>query len=396
MQIYNPGPTSGGFPEAFQTGLQQLMQVKMNKIQQRHAGNALQKLIPGMTAQQAEAFSSQPLPVQQAFIKSGLMGAFSNQEQPGSNPTSLPKAQQPMQENFNEIAPEFGPQETMQRALSSGMNPVQQKQMMQPEINSTQQNNAAQAQPLTRKDIIKNKIQQTLNDKFATSQQKSAAIKNLISIEKEEDKNQRKEQLEADKEGKVAHKAIFKDYKAAKDNDRRLNRMEELVKKGNLTRPRWHALLNGLEHGLFGLGINLHSLENADSQEFNKLSKDFLKNAKDVFGARITDTDLIQYLKSIPDLSQSKEGKLAVIYNNKLFNEASRARFEASEVVRKQNGGHFPIDYEEQVEKLAGPKLDEIAQRFAKGVQIPKQLKEKTTLGNLVAGDPLNILFGQG
>jgi hypothetical protein len=175
--------------------------------------------------------------------------------------------------------------------------------------------------------------------------------------------------------------------------------MEELVNRGDLTRPRWHSLINALDHGIFGFGVNLHSLETADSQEFNKLSNEFLKNAKNIFGARITDNDVKMFMEMVPDLSQSREGKLAIIHNMKLYNEGIKIKKKASDQVVRENGGKLPFDYEARVEEIAAPALDALASRFTKEERIKAEApKQESGFLGLPAPElinPLDLLFGR-
>lgn len=107
-------------------------------------------------------------------------------------------------------------------------------------------------------------------------QQRVAFLKDAV-------KEERMATRTAEKEAKPVIKSIREAAKDAKATDLSLNRMEQLIKSKNLTRPRFRAFLNALEHGIFGMGLDLHSLETPESQEFDKLSKSMIKNAKNIF-----------------------------------------------------------------------------------------------------------------
>lgn len=132
------------------------------------------------------------------------------------------------------------------------------------------------------------------------------------------------------------------DYEAAQAGDKRLGRMKELIKEGNLTNPLFYGVLDTLEHLVpsLGVGINLKGFLSPESQEFDKLSKDFLRDVKKVFGGRITDNEVRQFLKTIPTLAQSDDGKLRIIHNMELFNEASKAKKEVYDKIVEANGGY--------------------------------------------------------
>lgn len=209
----------------------------------------------------------------------------------------------------------------------------------------------------------------------------------------QEQKEQRIEQHKVNKEIMPVYRDIVKEASGAKEDDRRLGRMEELVNRGNLTRPRWHSFLNTLEHGIFGLGVNLHSLETADSQEFDKLSKEFLKNAKNIFGSRITDNDVRVFLKMVPDLSQSREGKMSIIHNMKLFNQGKHIKKAAADQVLRERGGKLPLDFESRIDEIAAPQLDKLASQFVSEERM-KPKEEPTSMFDIP--NPLDFILGRG
>jgi hypothetical protein len=165
------------------------------------------------------------------------------------------------------------------------------------------------------------------------------------------------------KETKEVRKDLLNQSKAAKENDLRLDRMNELNEQGKLIPGLYNDLMKKF-------GVDFSALKNPDSQEFEKLSVDMLKNAREIFGARVTNFEVQNFLKSIPNLSQSKEGRSRVIRNFKLLNEGARARSDALRDVLKENRGVPPYDLGEQVEEKIGPKLDQISEKFVAGAQI--------------------------
>ena len=115
---------------------------------------------------------------------------------------------------------------------------------------------------------------------------------------------------------------------------------------------------------------NLTSVLSPESQQFEKLSTDFLKNAKDLFGSRITDQEVQNFLKTIPSLTQSNSGKIAVIENLKDFNEAAKVKRDITNELLKKYGSNLPANFEDQVEELARPSLDALAEKFKKVADI--------------------------
>jgi len=192
-------------------------------------------------------------------------------------------------------------------------------------------------------------------------------------------------QKEINKDTKSYFDETMKSGKAARENDMRLKRMSALLKKGKLTSPAFYNILNTIDKGLFGFGVNLKFLMNPDSQEFEKLSTDFTKNAKDIFGSRVTQSEIQLFLKTIPTLSQTDAGKRRVIRNWKMLNEAGKLKKKAMLEIIEMNGGQRPAGLQVLVEKKVGPKLDQLARQFA-GKKKEKKAKDEGVLGTILGG----------
>ncbi len=173
-----------------------------------------------------------------------------------------------------------------------------------------------------------------------------------------------KESLIAQKETLPVYKDIVKAANDAHDNISRLDRMQELIKKGNLPEGWFNAALETISDRI---GIDISGIQSADAQEFKKLSKDFVKNAKSFFGSRITDLDLRTFLQTVPNLSQSDAGRQRVINNLRNMEEAKLVKKDALDQVLKLNRGKRPANLEEQIDKISKPKLDKLAQQFKAG-----------------------------
>lgn len=196
----------------------------------------------------------------------------------------------------------------------------------------------------------------------------------LASLEQQKqfhkEKLSAKEQQEVDKETKPIYDDISKAAKGAKESDLRLDRMQELINRGNLTKPGWVSLVDTLGKGIAGFGIDLSWALHPDTQEFKKLSTDFLKNAKDYFGARLTDTDLKTFLQTIPNAAQTNEAKIRVIDNLKAFNKISLLKKKAADDIIKKNGGKRPRNLDQLVDDATNSQVDKIAQDFKKNLNI--------------------------
>lgn len=106
---------------------------------------------------------------------------------------------------------------------------------------------------------------------------------------------------------------------------------------------------NVLPKGLGRLNVNLKSGElilpfasSPDSQEFVKIVNDFLAGAKDTFGARVTNFEVNRFLRRLPSLLNTEEGRRRVLRQmeiinqlNSLHNQGILDEFDSAGGVRK-------------------------------------------------------------
>jgi hypothetical protein len=231
---------------------------------------------------------------------------------------------------------------------------------------------------------------------------KEAELKAQSALRKE----QIAEQKQADKESKKYYDAQLEVDKEASAADDRLGKMKRLVNKGDLPIAAFYSLFKNLEesippqYGAAGgaaLGAALGSVvpgigtavggitggaiggligpvstalryvqrkTSPDTEEFEKLSNQFIKGAKAVFGSRITDNDLKAYMAQIPTLANTDAGKLAIINDMEIVNQAEHARTRAMKQIIKENKGRRPADLQAQVEERAKPELDRLSRIF--------------------------------
>ena len=97
---------------------------------------------------------------------------------------------------------------------------------------------------------------------------------------------------------------------------------------------------------------------------FEKLSNEFIKNAKQYFGARVTEGEVRMYMKTVPTLMQTDAGKKKVIDNIRSLNELTEIEAKAARSIIRDNGGIAPIDIEQQVQDKISGKIDKVAKKF--------------------------------
>jgi len=332
---------------AFGTGLQRLAEHKLNDILQEKETQKKSQFWKslGIPEEASRSLANAPIGIQQSILDRLENIGFNGQSQ----------ANQP---SYQQQAMQAGSQAGAQARMPQGQM-APQGSMMQPK-------GMGQQQAVSQDSVFKlgpsKEQQKQLNEqrKMKFAEQKEINKTVLPYIKETQDK-----------------------AKSAKENDVRLNRMEKLVHSGKLNNPQFASLLKTIKHGVFGVGIDFEGLLSPESQEFNKISTDFVKSAKDIFGSRLTDTDLKTFLQTVPTLSQSNEGKLSVINNLKIMNKAAEIKNRVARELLKEYGNNPPLDFEAEVEEIAKPELDALAAKFEAGYQ-GKKTKTSSLLGDVV------------
>jgi len=166
------------------------------------------------------------------------------------------------------------------------------------------------------------------------------------------------------KETKAERKEIIDKARAARLNITDLDRMEELLTEGKLDTP-------GFIEFSKRSGFDIPALMNPDSQEFQKIAANFIRDAKLYYGGRVTNQEMEQFLKTIPSLSQSPEGMKRVISNLKRVNRVALEYNNALKEVMSENKGVPPFDLMEKVDDKIEKKLDKISKQFKEDLTKP-------------------------
>jgi hypothetical protein len=167
--------------------------------------------------------------------------------------------------------------------------------------------------------------------------------------------------------------------KAAKEDLRDIDRLEELQNSGKLDSPGFHEFLTRS-------GLDVSALRSPESEEFQKIQANFLRNAKNYFGARVTDKDIEYFLKTIPTLSNSNEGRARIFANLKRIARGADEYNEALNEVIKENKGVPPFNFEYEVGKRVDKRLDRIAEEFRKDLAKPIPKEQNKYIAALQAG----------
>jgi hypothetical protein len=392
-QIINDSPGIGaligtGLGQGISSGLQQLAQLKTNQLlashQRKQTASGLEAI--GFPKEQAYAVAGFSPELQSLVIKNYLSAAQSagldqalqnvqiNPESQSGIPgmqelgapvqQNQPRQQSPLQQLLGIQQPNVLDRQLPTEKVFADLMSRQPSQVAQ-EAPAAQKQQALNKEPQKQTEEKRNNLADTLLRPRLTPEHRLK----VEALKQQKDLAQQRlnatEQASADKETKPTYDKIQKEYKSAQENDARIQRMKQLLFQGELNSPGYYTFLKGF--GTLLLGSDLTGLLNADSQEFEKLSNDLIKGAKDYFGGRLTNEALKAFFKTIPTLSQSNDGRLRVIDNLEAFIDAAKVNKAASDKVLKANNGRRPRNYDQLVDEVAGPDLDKIATKFKKG-----------------------------
>lgn len=104
-----------------------------------------------------------------------------------------------------------------------------------------------------------------------------------------------------------------------------------------------------------------------EAQEAVKLITDNIKGAKDSFGARVTNFDAATYLKTLPSLLNTAEGRRRVLRDLKLINQLNQQHTQGVLDIMEKAGGASKMSLskaEREYKKQFAPQIKKIRQEF--------------------------------
>jgi hypothetical protein len=331
------------------SGLSNLANYKLGEMQQRQAAHGIRTLLPNLTSEQASSFSYLSPEIQQLYVKNALEAP---QNQAYAQALGLFN-QTPENSLMAEQAPAVQQQQGVRNPFEYASEPVVDLQ------------NTAQ------KEITKQPLP-ALNAKQATEFAK------LKQKEKAADRADVASKFKATQEErtKISDKA-----RAAKTRLHDLERFEELEGKGE-------GVLNtpGYVEFLKRSGLDIPALGTPESEEFSKIAANFIGGAKEAFGGRVSNFEVEQFLKTIPSLSQSPEGRKRVISNLKRLYRGDVAYNDTKKEIIKENKGIPPYDLADQIDDRIDSRLDKISDQFREDLKRPVPKGQNKFITALQAG----------
>lgn len=171
---------------------------------------------------------------------------------------------------------------------------------------------------------------------------------------------QESEKLAAQRASKSATE-IENDYEAYQVEDLRLRKQERLAESKNLPTP---MMVKTLET----FGIPLSVLGNPQGEEYAKIEADYVRDVSKVFPGQIRVYEIQAYLKTVPTLMNSDEGKKSIIQNRKILNEAKKIRYEAYKKIMKGRSVP-PHNLNLQINDMVREDMIDLADKYVEGIQ---------------------------
>lgn len=366
-----------GLGQGLSQGLEQLTQHKLNQIRASNLTQMLQKLnvppqeanlIPHLSPKAQEEYFSNVFArggfeqSQQAAPMDQMLNMLSQQQQ------AQPQGQQPQISAADLLTQQQSINPLIEQALSKSK--IGQK--IAASNNQKAQSPLAQLKPAQPVSPLAKPTQAQLQKMSATDRKEAFELEKLA----------RKEQHEEIKHSTNWLDEIKKNEKGVKGANIRLKRMTKLINEGSLPVAAFYNGIQSLSRGDIGSNIPLiggivSAVEKAigqvgravqtgvtarDTEEFEKLSADFAKDAKQFFGSRLTDADLKAFMATVPTLTQTDSGKLQVIRNLEQFNKLIEDQANAANKIIKANGGKIPANLRQLVEDATSGEIDAVAQ----------------------------------
>jgi hypothetical protein len=154
---------------------------------------------------------------------------------------------------------------------------------------------------------------------------------------------------------------IVKEYEGAVASDMRLDKMIDKAKSKKLPTPLMVKTLD-----VFGLPLSI--LNNPEGEEYAKLQADYVRDVSTIFPGAIKNFEIESYMKTIPGLINSDEGKILIGENLKIRNEAYKMKYQAMKEILKENGGVPPRNLDIAINDRTQDKMQSLSERFRQNV----------------------------
>jgi len=146
----------------------------------------------------------------------------------------------------------------------------------------------------------------------------------------------------------------------------RLLQMQKLASDDELVGPTASVFLEQL-------GIPLGALENPSSELYQKLSQDLLKGLPETYGNRILKVEVDNFLKTIPTLLNSPDGRRMIASNMLKLGEMKEVYYNSMREKQREfldKNRPIPRDFQQVIFDQVKPQIDRINNEFIKMSEI--------------------------
>ena len=154
-----------------------------------------------------------------------------------------------------------------------------------------------------------------------------------------------KERVQAQSEFRKSNEPIFREAqsktKAAKSEKASLKILDDLNNSGKLPSGMGSIIIDPHTGGIRPTA-QLAGLANPETERFVKTVQDFTTKAKDTFGSRVTNFDLANFMKRLPSLLNTPEGRRQIIRQMEILSDINNQYYKAlSDVYKKHKLGNI-------------------------------------------------------
>jgi hypothetical protein len=188
-----------------------------------------------------------------------------------------------------------------------------------------------------------------------------------------------------------AYRSWISDTKPKIQQLQKLNTDEELIS------PSAATFLEAFD-------IPIGVVDSPTSEVYEKTSQDLLKGLPDTYGSRILKVEVDNFLRTIPRLVNSPEGRRMIASNLLKLGEMKEVFYKEMRSLEKsyqEKGKNYPIDFEREVLDNVEPQLNKISDEFRKITEIkavpPNTVPFFNPQGGIsfVPNDPKSIEFAE-
>lgn len=396
MAIVLPSTNIG---EQFGAGLNKslgsLIENKLNAIHRTHTiredANQIKNLLPGIGNERANALayvkSTDPKVFQDVvkayFLGGGLEEENKNKEEndlasllkqlQGSSQESQEPLQQlnvPQRQSFTDQIQKA----TLQNTLGTGSSLGNQAQLNDLLSILQQKPQQSVAQPQVQQHAQQPQQKQSFNQIIQKGLQNPEDRRHQERLLQKSEQNKEANKIARFKATKDIREKAFNIEKAADDNLQRLKEFEALERTGKIDSPQYLAALRRL-------GINEEFLKNPETTAAEKIVRSFFRNIKDVFGGRILEVEIEEFLKTLPNLNQTPEGRKLVIDSLKNYFEGEKIIAQELRKIKKEYGENYPpLDLDEILSERVGERREKLTNSFIENLEKSRSLANQKEL----------------